>query len=59
MASRLKALGSTVGVLLSEDAGVLDSLPQSLAASKSTPVTPGSFPLMQRIVRKGSAWPEK
>ncbi|CAM9910687.1 unnamed protein product, partial [Sphacelaria rigidula] len=60
VAARLKALGSSVSGLLSEEeASVLDSLPASLAGAKSSPVTAGSFPLMQKIIRKGSGWPEK
>lgn len=60
VASRLKALGAAVdGLLSQEDRAVLDSLPASLAAPKTAPVTPGSFRLMQKIVKKGSGWSEK
>lgn len=58
--ARLKALGASVEGLLSEEEGVvLDALPTSIAAAKTSPVTPGSFRLMQKIVAKGSAWPKK
>lgn len=60
MAARLKALGATVeGLLSAEEGAVLDQLPASLAAPKSIPVTPGSFRLMQTIIRKSSVWPVK
>eukprot|EP00752_Nemacystus_decipiens_P009894 g8827.t1 len=58
--ARLKALGASVEGLLSEEEGaVLDALPASMAAPKTSPVTPGSFQLMQKIVTKGSRWPQK
>lgn len=57
---RLKSLGASVDGLLSEAEGtVLDSLPTSLAAAKTSPVTRGSFGLMQKIVSKSSNWPDK
>lgn len=58
--ARLKALGASVDGLLSKEEGaVLDALPASMAAPKTSPVTPGSFRLMQKIVTKGSGWPQK
>eukprot|EP00903_Cladosiphon_okamuranus_P013917 g12945.t1 len=58
--ARLKALGASVDSLLSEEErGVLDALPASMAAPKTSPVTPGSFRLMQKVVTKGSGWPQK
>lgn len=60
VASRLKALGASVeGLLSAEEGVVLDLLPASLAAPKSSPVAPGSFRLMQTVLRKNSAWPVK
>lgn len=60
VAARLKALGSgDSGLLTAAEVAVLDALPDSLSAAKTVPVTPGSFPLMQKIIRKGSGWPEK
>lgn len=60
MVARLKALGASVEGLLSEEEGaVLDALPASMAGPKTSPVTPGSFRLMQKIVTKGSEWPQK
>ena len=57
---RLKALGTSVEGLLSEEEGrVLDALPDSLAAPKTSPVSPGSFSLMKKIIKKNSNWPEK
>lgn len=58
--ARLKALGASVqGLLSEEEGGVLDALPTSMAAAKTSPVTPGSFRLMQKVVAKGSDWPQK
>ncbi|CAM9522470.1 unnamed protein product [Ectocarpus sp. 13 AM-2016] len=58
--ARVKALGATVdGLLSEEEIAVLDTLPPSMAATKTTPVAPGSFRLMQKILTKDSGWPEK
>ncbi|CAM9558960.1 unnamed protein product, partial [Ectocarpus sp. 4 AP-2014] len=58
--ARVKALGATVdGLLSEEEIAVLDALPPSMAAAKTTPVAPGSFRLMQKILTKDSGWPEK
>ncbi|CAM9832790.1 unnamed protein product, partial [Hapterophycus canaliculatus] len=58
--ARLKTLGASVeGLLSAEESAVLDSLPSSMGAPKTTPVTPGSFRLMQKIVTQGSGWPKK
>ncbi|CAM9704975.1 unnamed protein product [Ectocarpus sp. 12 AP-2014] len=58
--ARVKALGATVdGLLPEEEMAVLDALPPSMAATKTTPVAPGSFRLMQKILTKDSGWPEK
>lgn len=58
--ARLKALGASVeGLLSAEESAVLESLPSSMAGPKTTPVTPGSFRLMQKIVTPGSGWPKK
>ncbi len=58
--ARLKTLGSSVdGLLSEEEAAVLDALPGSMASPKSSPVTPGSFQLMKKIVTKNSGWPQK
>lgn len=60
VAARLKALGAGVeGLLSAEEGAVLDNLPASLAAPKTTPVTPGSFRLMQKVLTKTSGWPAK
>ena len=60
MVTRLKTLGATAeGLLSAEESAVLDHLPASLAAPKTSPVTPGSFRLMQKILRKNSGWPVK
>lgn len=60
MASRLKTLGASVdGLLTEEESAILDALPASLAAPKSSAVTPGGFPLMEKIIRKGLGWPDK
>ncbi|CAM9440026.1 unnamed protein product [Ascophyllum nodosum] len=60
VARRLKALGASVEELMSEEEGrMLETLPASLAAPKTTPVTPGSFGLMKRIIKKDSGWPDK
>lgn len=60
MVTRLKTLGASVeGLLSKEEGAVLDALPTSMAAAKTSPVTPGSFRLMQKIVAKGSDWPQK
>lgn len=60
MVARVKALGTTVdGLLSEEEIAVLDALPPSMAATKTTPVAPGSFRLMQKILTKDSGWPEK
>lgn len=56
----MKALGAAVdGLLSEEDSAVLDALPPSMASTKTTPVAPGSFRLMQKILTKESGWPEK
>lgn len=60
VAARLKSLGTGVdGLLSEEERAILDALPASLAAPKTSPVTPGSFRLVQKIISKGSAWPDK
>lgn len=58
--ARLKALGASVdGLLSQEEIAVLDALPATMAAQKTSPVTPGSFRLMKKIVTKESGWPQK
>ncbi|CAB1119021.1 unnamed protein product [Ectocarpus sp. CCAP 1310/34] len=57
--ARVKALGATVKLLSEEEIAVLDALPPSMAATKTTPVAPGGFRLMQKILTKDSGWPEK
>ena len=57
---RLKALGASVeGLLSEEEERVLDALPESLAAPKTSPVSPGSFSLMKKIINKNTNWPDK
>ncbi|CAM9612388.1 unnamed protein product, partial [Choristocarpus tenellus] len=60
VAARLKAIGAGVeGLLSKEESALLDALPASLLSSKGTPVCPGSYALLLKILKKPSKWSEK